>query len=86
LQGVVCLAGANACPPEDCGGIGGYYNLLRILADPKHPEHEDMKERVGGKLEAAEFSLDGVNEVFERLKAQARPVTTRYQSRSERDG
>src|SRR5437773_1735657 len=27
----ICLAGANVCPPEDCGGIPGYYNLLKIL-------------------------------------------------------
>ena len=65
----VCLAGANACPPEDCGGIGGYCNLLEILADPKHPEHADMKEWIGGELDAEEFSLEGVNAVLKRLKA-----------------
>jgi len=65
----VCLAGANACPPEDCGGIGGYYNLLEILADPKHPEHEDMKEWLAGELDVAEFNLEGVNAVLKRLKA-----------------
>ena len=39
--------GANACPPEDCGGIGGYGHLLEVLANPKDEEHEDMLEWLG---------------------------------------
>jgi hypothetical protein len=65
----VCLAGANACPPEDCGGIHGYYNLLEVLADSKHPEHEELKEWIGGEWDAARFDLDEVNAVLKRLKA-----------------
>ncbi|HQB15336.1 MAG TPA: plasmid pRiA4b ORF-3 family protein [Verrucomicrobiota bacterium] len=64
----MCLAGANACPPEDCGGIGGYYNLLKILRDPQHPDHADMKDWIGGDLNAEEFSVEGVNRIFKRLK------------------
>jgi len=37
-----CIAGERACPPEDCGGVPGYFNLLDILADPQHEEHEEM--------------------------------------------
>lgn len=37
-----CLDGARACPPEDCGGISGFYSLLQVLADPDHKEHEEM--------------------------------------------
>jgi len=53
----VCLAGANASPPEDCGGNPGYYHLLAALADPKNEQHEEMKERVGGAWYATRFSL-----------------------------
>lgn len=28
----VCLGGKRACPPEDCGGVGGYYDLVDALA------------------------------------------------------
>lgn len=37
-----CVAGRNACPPEDCGGVGGYEDLQSILKNPKHPEHREV--------------------------------------------
>jgi len=63
-----CLAGANACPPDDCGGIPGYYSLLEVLADPKHPEHANMKDWLGGAWDAARFDLKRVNALLKRLK------------------
>lgn len=39
-----CLAGERACPPEDCGGVNGYQRLLEVLADPAHPEYDDMRD------------------------------------------
>jgi hypothetical protein len=65
----ICLAGANACPPDDCGGIPGYYNLLEALANPKHPEHTHLKEWIGGEWDAAWFYLDGINDDLKRFKA-----------------
>lgn len=38
------LDGARACPPEDCGGIWGYYDLIEILKNPKHEEFQDKME------------------------------------------
>jgi hypothetical protein len=43
-----CIGGQRACPPEDCGGISGYYRLLEVLADPRDEEHEDMVEWLKG--------------------------------------
>lgn len=42
-----CIGGENACPPEDCGGVGGYESLQQILKDPKHEEHDSMVEWLG---------------------------------------
>jgi hypothetical protein len=42
-----CLTGRRACPPEDCGGIWGYQELLEILTDPGHPEHRNRLEWLG---------------------------------------
>lgn len=65
----VCLAGANACPPEDCGGIGGYYNLLETLADPEHPDHEDLQDWIGGEWDPTYFDLEETNGILKQIKA-----------------
>ncbi len=36
-----CLEGERACPPEDCGSIPGYYELMRIKKNKKHPEYKE---------------------------------------------
>jgi hypothetical protein len=41
------LAGENPAPPEDCGGIPGFYTQLEALADPNHPDHDGAKEWFG---------------------------------------
>ncbi len=43
----LCLDGERACPPEDVGGIGGFYEFLEALADPKHERHEELIEWSG---------------------------------------
>jgi len=50
----ICIAGKRACPPEDCGGVWGYEELLEILRDKNHPEYEDMIAWVRDQLELEE--------------------------------
>ncbi len=69
FQHPICLAGANACPPEDCGGIGGYSELIEILADPRNLRHESMKDWLGYDLDPARFNIEIANGVLKRLKA-----------------
>ena len=65
----VCLGGANACPPEDCGGSSGYADYVEAMADPKHPEHESMVNWNGSKWDATLFSIEAANTGLKRIKA-----------------
>jgi hypothetical protein len=62
-----CLGGKRACPPEDCGGVWGYEHLLEVLGDPRHPEHEEMLEWVGGGFDPDAFDLRIINERLAHL-------------------
>ncbi|RFM34436.1 plasmid pRiA4b ORF-3 family protein [Chitinophaga silvisoli] len=42
-----CLDGSGACPPEDIGGLSGYYYMLEILSKRSHPEKAMYKEMLG---------------------------------------
>ncbi len=64
-----CIAGQRACPPEDCGGVWGYEELLEGLADANHPDHEGALERVGDEWKPEDFDVDAAD----RLVARHRP-------------
>ena len=62
----VCIKGKRACPPEDCGGLWGYYSLLEVLADPKADEHESMLEWTDGQIDPEAFDLTEANARLKR--------------------
>jgi len=55
LKYPLCLDGARACPPEDCGGIYGYAEMLEIIADKNHEEYEDTVRWMGPKFDPEHF-------------------------------
>lgn len=59
-----CVKGKRACPPEDVGGVWGYSDFLEQLNDKNHPEHEDVKEWIGGDFHAEAFDDSQINKIL----------------------
>ncbi len=71
----VCIGGAMACPPDDCGGIYGFEDFKKAVSDKKHPEHKEMLEWAGGYFDPEEFSVEDANARLghKRKKGGGRP-------------
>lgn len=67
----VCLAGKGNCPPEDCGGIWGFYHRLEILKNPDREEYEETREWMGN-YDPDAFDLDDINRRLKKLFESAR--------------
>jgi len=61
----VCLEGERACPPEDCGGVWGYQEMLEALSDPADPRHDEFKEWLVDDWDSESFNLTKVNASLE---------------------
>lgn len=58
----VCLDGARACPPEDCGSFPGYFDILEALKAPKKTEEqEESLEWLADDYDPERFDLEAVN-------------------------
>ncbi len=57
----VVLEGRRATPPEDVGGVSGYHELLEVLADPEHEEHQPFRTWAGHRFDPERFDLAAVN-------------------------
>ena len=62
-----CTAGEMNCPPEDCGGIPGYYHLLAVLAGEDSEEKEEMVAWLGDSFDPTEFNMGYTNKLLSRL-------------------
>jgi hypothetical protein len=55
------LAGENACPPEDSGGIDSYYDAVEQLSGAPTEDNEDLREWYGEDFDPCRFNVDEVN-------------------------
>lgn len=63
-----CTAGANACPPDDVGGVPGYCDFVAAVLDPKHPEHRELLQWYGAPFDPYRFDIDAVNAQLKRIR------------------
>jgi hypothetical protein len=64
----ICLRGKRACPPEDCGGVWGYDDLLKIIKDPDNEEYEEMMDWLGGEYDPEFFDPDSINQRLRSIR------------------
>lgn len=64
----VYIKGKRACPPEDIGGIWGYAEFLRAIADPGHKEHDMYVDWLGDDFDPEAFDLDEINQELRQMK------------------
>ena len=55
------------CPPEDCGGLWGYEELLEALGDLEHEDYEHYRGWVGEDFDPERFDLKAVNMAMRRV-------------------
>lgn len=57
----VCLAGENACPPEDVGGQPGYAEFVEAINDKTSDQYQEYIAWAGGVFDPAGFDVNTVN-------------------------
>jgi hypothetical protein len=75
----ICTGGERACPPEDCGGVGGFEVVLDALAHPGREESKELLVWLGRGYDPAAFDLAKVNRRLNSLR-------TRFSSRGTQKG
>jgi hypothetical protein len=68
---------AGTCPPEDIGGPPGYEMFVAAMADPKHPEHADLKDWYGGTFNPNTPATDELRLEVLRLAKRWKPKNKR---------
>jgi hypothetical protein len=58
------IDGQSAPPPEDCGGLWGFYARVEALGDPNHPEHEDALDWLGSDFDVNKMDMRAIAERF----------------------
>jgi hypothetical protein len=68
----VCTDGQLACPPDDCAGIPGFYDLVEAIADPNHQQHKELRDWLGYDFDPMAFSIESLNRMLAPTRRRAK--------------
>jgi hypothetical protein len=72
-----CTGGAGTAPQEDSGGVWGWSDKVAAAQDPRHPEHDDVRDWLGladgETLDPTAFDVAEVDRRLAPLRGRSRP-------------
>jgi hypothetical protein len=64
-----CIEGARNCPPEDCGSVPGYYDLVAAMKNLDSDEAKELIEWLGGTYDSKFFDINEINSILKSMSA-----------------
>jgi hypothetical protein len=62
-----CLAGERAGPPEDCGGLEAFHDMLACIKEPNTDLGREWLEWLGPGYDSARCDVEKINKALRRL-------------------
>lgn len=62
-----CLAGERAGPPEDCGGLDAYHDMLACIHEPHTELGREWLDWLGPEYDSERCDLEAINKAFRKL-------------------
>lgn len=73
VQYAVCLAAKRACPPEDCGGVHRYDDLISHLPELLATDPDDVAERLGEDFDPEYVDVGEISACLKRKPPKRKP-------------
>jgi len=64
----VCIGGERAGPPEDCGGVEAFHDMLACLKEPETDLGREWLEWLGPDYDPADCAMDKLNAALKKLR------------------
>jgi len=62
-----CAAGKGRCPPEDCGGLDAYHDMLACIKEPQTELGREWLEWLGPDYDPELCDLEKINKALKKL-------------------